>query len=284
MARTTRSGVQWSPWEFDCLAQPTSVDAFQSAVDLAPHLAQALASAELRAVASEKRVDAEDGEWEDEVAVVSRAASPVPHPPSPTPPGPSTRRSPRSPSRSPSRPASRPPSPLSEPPSSPEPPFVAAPSLAPTHRGRKKLHQSAGKKARRARHRQTRAQASLFGPSPQAKHYESRVEDPSHTVPADASPLPASAGGAWIGPDPKKPRLSHQQPRRLQALLAEGYDLVEWDGRYVKLTQLQQLQLKSSATVDARNSFWILRAESLRYCWVALMEMIGTWWLLSSLE
>ncbi|KAJ7882393.1 hypothetical protein B0H14DRAFT_3433504 [Mycena olivaceomarginata] len=67
MACTTRSGLQWSPWELDGVA-PVVPDFYRSKVSLAPHLAQALALTDLRAEALGSSMGDEDA-WEDEPRV-----------------------------------------------------------------------------------------------------------------------------------------------------------------------------------------------------------------------
>jgi hypothetical protein len=74
MARTTCSGLQWSPWELDGVASVVP-DFYRSKVSLAPHLAQALALADLRAEALGSSMGDEDA-WEDEPRVLSRPPTP----------------------------------------------------------------------------------------------------------------------------------------------------------------------------------------------------------------
>ncbi|KAF7364444.1 hypothetical protein MSAN_01105500 [Mycena sanguinolenta] len=205
MARTTRSGVQWSPWEFD------APDIFQSTVDLAPYVAQALSSSDQRAEAARFReangLHEQPDEWVDEPPVSSRPHTPV--------------------SRSPSPLSDLPPSP--EPlmlPSSPEPPVPTQPGY--------KRRRAAEKKARRAQERVARARASVFGPAPQRRHYETRPQDPPYTAAAEATAIPSSSSGSWIGPG-RQTVPSREGLPCLEVLLAEGFHLVRWDGRRTKL-------------------------------------------------
>ncbi|KAF8210690.1 hypothetical protein K438DRAFT_1808031 [Mycena galopus ATCC 62051] len=198
MARTTRRGTQWSPWEFDVRLDPLEI--FQSRVLLAPYLEQAIEAAQLRDAASEAHDEALEDEdaWEDDAPVTSRPITPLSRPLSPLTPLPSRSPSPPSPSELcfSSLPA-RSPSPLSDPPPSPPPP-IGLP----------------------------------FG----TRHSQSYQEDASHIASASAADLSSSSGGNWIGSRPvKKSRLSRARLRRLKDLLKEDYDLVRWDGRRPKL-------------------------------------------------
>ncbi|KAF8178863.1 hypothetical protein K438DRAFT_1680740 [Mycena galopus ATCC 62051] len=252
MARTTRRGTQWSPWEFDVRLNLPEI--FQSRVSLAPYLEQAIEAAQLRDAASEAHDEALEDEdaWEDDVPVTSRPITPLSRPLSPLTPLPSRSPSPPSPSELcfSSLPA-RSPSPLSDPPPSPPPPiglpFGSLPARSPSPLSdpppspppkisARKRHQKAGKKTRRSRARVSRAQATAFGPLPQARHSQSYREDASHIASASAADLSSSSGGNWIGSRPvKKSRLSRARLRRLKDLLKEDYNLVRWDGRRPKL-------------------------------------------------
>ncbi|KAF8209552.1 hypothetical protein K438DRAFT_1753895 [Mycena galopus ATCC 62051] len=213
MARTTRSGAQWSPWELDItpefLNARTPPAVFQSRVSLAPHLAQAIAASDSRAAPDDERADGDDGDEREDEQPCPRAASP---------------------SASPSPMAlssgfSRSPSPLSDLPASPEP-------LPLSTRQRRKKE---AKKVCRRRARVAAAQGK-FGPPPKARHDQTYRQEESHIAPANAVDLPSSSGGNWIGHRAlKKPHLSQGPRRDLQELLEDGHDLVRWNGRGLKL-------------------------------------------------
>ncbi|KAJ7790385.1 hypothetical protein B0H14DRAFT_2626042 [Mycena olivaceomarginata] len=213
MARTTCSGVQWSPWELDGVASVV-LDFFQTKISLAPHLAQALALADLHAEALGSSMGDEDA-WEDEPRVRSCPPTPLSHSPSlltplsrsPTPPSHSADGS----ARSLSSLSSLPPSPL--------------PSF--------KRRQSASKKARRQRSHVATAKTAVFGPPPKARH--TQAYDHHHTA---TNPTAfASVASNWSGPHAhKKKRSSLYRIRRLQALLQDSYDLVRWDGVLLPIT------------------------------------------------
>jgi hypothetical protein len=77
MACTTRSGVQWSPWELNGVASVVP-DLFQSKISLAPHLALA----DLHTEALDSSMGEGDA-WEDEPHILSRPPTPSSRPPSP---------------------------------------------------------------------------------------------------------------------------------------------------------------------------------------------------------
>ncbi|KAK7005561.1 hypothetical protein R3P38DRAFT_3604949 [Favolaschia claudopus] len=85
MGRLTRSGVQWSPFEFDIpapTAPHTLIDIVETGVSLSPCILNAVLNADIHAAAADARVDSDliildnledpDGEWEDEDPVLSR--------------------------------------------------------------------------------------------------------------------------------------------------------------------------------------------------------------------
>ncbi|KAF8192033.1 hypothetical protein K438DRAFT_1762598 [Mycena galopus ATCC 62051] len=226
MVRCTRSGAQFSAWELDLL-EPLSdplapVQVFRARVSLEPRLLEAIASAEARATAMDALEHAHDGsegddsEWEDEDVVSSRPPTPLARPPTPLPP-----------------PLySRSPSPLSDPPPSPS---CSGDSPQPPGSGRKR-NRARGKKARRQRKRVATAHAAGFGPAPQARHSQQHREQQPHQSASAAADLPSSGAGGWTGPRAsKKARLSREHIRRLRELLAEDWELVEWNGRDPKL-------------------------------------------------
>ncbi|KAJ7712701.1 hypothetical protein B0H14DRAFT_2645142 [Mycena olivaceomarginata] len=191
MARTMHSGLRWSPWDLDALNDAFEV--FQSLVTLAPYLHQALVSDDLRAVKLDSGLAYSDEEgWEDEDAVSSRP----------------TMASLASLLALPSfeSSAARP-----------------APQLQAT--------QGVGKKARRQKQRVAAAQSNRFGPLPKRRHspgHEEAVQLPSFR----GAELRTCAGGNWTGPRAtKKARLTQRGVRRLRALLEDGHELIEWDGR-----------------------------------------------------
>ncbi|KAF8172210.1 hypothetical protein K438DRAFT_1981658 [Mycena galopus ATCC 62051] len=221
MARTTRSGAQWSPWELDftpdfsAARAPTAV--FQSRVSLAPYLEQVIAASDLRASARDNRANdtqGDDGEgWEDEEPACSRAATPLSRSPTPL------SSCPESPGPMP-RPSgfSRSPSPLSDAPASPEPPPPVSAC---------ELRKKAGKKERRRRARVAAGQGS-FGPPLKAPHCQFYRQEEPHTTAASAVGLPSSSGGHWIGRrTTKKARISHGWNGRGPKLILDA------DGRIV---------------------------------------------------
>jgi hypothetical protein len=206
-ARTTRSGLQWSPWELDGVASVVP-ELFQSKISLAPHLVQALALADLHAEALDPSMGDEDA-WEDKPRILSHPPTPSSHPPSPLTPL----------LWSPSPPlctddsSVRSPSPLSSLSPSPPPSF--------------QRRQSTGKKARRQCSRVAAAKSAAFGPLPKARHVQTHDQHHTMTTPT----VFASVASNWSGPRTrKKKRTSIHHIRRLQALLRDDCDLIKWDG------------------------------------------------------
>ncbi|KAF7349658.1 hypothetical protein MSAN_01692300 [Mycena sanguinolenta] len=226
MARTTRSGTQWSPWEFDGgLGAPLhAVDVFRCKVALVPYLTHALAAADRHAAVGDSddgiKAQAEHEEWEDEAPVLSRTPSPFSRPLTPL--------SPLTPLPSD---FSRSPSPMSD--VTPSADIPMAPVLVPAYKRR----QAAGKKSRRSRNRVAKAQASVFGRAPQLRHiqrHKDRAHSP-HSTTTDAANLSSSSHGSWIGPAENKEELARRRLRSLQHLLDDGCELIQWDGRCTKL-------------------------------------------------
>jgi hypothetical protein len=212
MARTTRRGTQFSPFELDTIdiGQPIEqVEIVRSRFSIAPHIQEALRLADLRATMLDEMDEGcaeEDDEWEDEAPVASRAATPL-----------SRAATPLSRSLSPLSDLSRTPSPL--------------PSDDPAAARRR--HRAERKKKRRQRGRVARAQAAKFGPLPKAKHSQAYRERSPHEIVFDAAHISASFS-RWAGPPPsKRAKLTRQGIRTLKALLEDDNDLVEWDGQYV---------------------------------------------------
>ncbi|KAK6966758.1 hypothetical protein R3P38DRAFT_2672534 [Favolaschia claudopus] len=238
MGRLTRSGVQWSPFEFDIpapTAPHTLIDIVETGVSLSPCILNAVLNADIHAAAADARVDSDliildnledpDGEWEDEDPVLSRAQSPLSRSPSPLTP---LSRSP-SPSATSLAAECAPPisTPLSASPSSP------IPSELPSYRRR----QAQGHKARRQKHRATTSEATPFGPLPQKRHSQRYREEHPYKTAFRAVHIRASGSGSWTGPrasSHKKLGIA-ERIRRVKELLDNGCRLVEWDGRGPKL-------------------------------------------------
>ncbi|KAF8136882.1 hypothetical protein K438DRAFT_1881670 [Mycena galopus ATCC 62051] len=168
MVHMTRSGAQWSPWEFDHLED---VDVFQSRVSLAPYRAQAIDAANSCEAAAEECAndDTDDDEdaWEDDALRLP------------------------------------PPCPLSSPPSKPYPSLPPTVPPPPSLTARKR-HQKTGKKLQRSRARVATAQANAFRPVPKTKHSHTYSEGVAHVLPIKASRLGSSSGGHWVDPQAKK--------------------------------------------------------------------------------
>ncbi|KAK7040609.1 hypothetical protein R3P38DRAFT_3310283 [Favolaschia claudopus] len=203
MGRFTRSGAQWSPYEFNEQA-PTEV--VQTEVSLSPHISKALWNSDNRAVAAEALVDSDiivlenfedqDEEWEDEEPVLSRPPTPF----------------------------SRAPSPLTPLTRSPSPSVESAPMVSvsvPGYKGR----QSRGHKARRQKKRV--ADAPTFGPLPQKRHSQRYREERPNTTTFRVTNIRSSGNGGWNGPRPSQKTATM---RRVKELLDNGCRIVEWDG------------------------------------------------------
>jgi hypothetical protein len=229
MARTTRRGTQFSPFELDTIdiGPPIEqVDVIRSRFSIAPHIQEALRLADLRDAMLDEMDEGcadEDDEWEDEAPVASRAPTPLSRAPTPL-------------SRSASTSSqfvqhhaslSRSPSPLSDLSDPPSPLPLDDPDAA------RRRHRADKKKKRRQRKRVARAQAAKFGPLPKAKHSQAYRERSPHQIAFDAANISASFS-RWAGPPPsKKTKLTRHRLRTLKALLEDDNDLVQWDGRYV---------------------------------------------------
>ncbi|KAJ7871110.1 hypothetical protein B0H13DRAFT_1895895 [Mycena leptocephala] len=99
----------------------------------------------------------------------------------------------------------------------------------------RRQHRAEKKKKRRQRGRVARAQAAKFGPLPKAKHSQVYRERSPHEIVFDAAHISASFS-RWAGPPPsKRAKITRQGIRTLKALLYDDNDLVEWDGRGIKL-------------------------------------------------
>ncbi|KAK6966733.1 hypothetical protein R3P38DRAFT_3337733 [Favolaschia claudopus] len=214
MGRLTRSGVQWSPFEFDIpapTAPHTLIDIVETGVSLSPCILNAVLNADIHAAAADARVDSDliildnledpDGEWEDEDPVLSRAQSPLSRSPSPL------------------TPLSRSPSPSAT--------SLAAECAPPISTPLRR--QAQGHKARRQKHRATTSEATPFGPLPQKRTLPTTAFRAVH--------IRASGSGSWTGPrasSHKKLGIA-ERIRRVKELLDNGCRLVEWDGRGPKL-------------------------------------------------
>ncbi|KAJ7858242.1 hypothetical protein B0H14DRAFT_3447369 [Mycena olivaceomarginata] len=232
MVRRTQSGAQWSAWELDELRAgpsivPPRVQIIRARVSLVPYLCDAMEVAEQRATVRNAVDGRDNDEWEDKDPVLSCPATPILRPATPLP----------------TTSWSRSPSPLSDLRPSPPPTASASPCASltldalPSPISHRKERQAEGHRARRRRQQVAEAKASRFGPVPQARHSQDyRQEEAHQSTFRAACDLPTSAGGNWMGPRAsKKARLSRQQLRCLHTLLAEDWDLVEWNGRDPKL-------------------------------------------------
>ncbi|KAJ7920509.1 hypothetical protein B0H13DRAFT_1867581 [Mycena leptocephala] len=231
MAHTTRRGTQFSPFELDTIdiGPPIEqVDIIRSRFSIAPHIQEALRLADLRDTMLDEMDEGcadEDDEWEDEALVASRAPTPLSRAPTPL-------------SRSASTSShfaqhhaslSRSPSPLSELSDPPSPLPLDDPDAT------RRRHRADKKKKRRQRKRVARVQTVKFGPLPKAKHSQAYRERSPHQIALDASNIAASFS-RWAGPPPsKKTKLTRHRLRTLKALLEDDNDLVQWDGRGIKL-------------------------------------------------
>lgn len=227
MTRTTRRGTQFSPYHLDPVPPPKNIDIFRSSISLAPLMRDALAAADLRAAEQDKRVVDEVDGWEDEDegSVLSRPPTPLSRSPSPLS---MAHASPTS-SRASSPLSDAPPSPIASPSSSLYPPTLdLTPSLD------AKQRRAIRKAARRKRQRVENAQSMPFGRPPRKKHSFANREELPHKTSFIAGSIECSSGGGWrTAGATKKPRLSRKSLRRLEELLADGDELVEWDGRCV---------------------------------------------------
>jgi hypothetical protein len=231
MARTTRRGMQFSPFELDLLDLGPSngnIDIFRAKVSLAPVIRAAIVAADQRAATLDEGADGDD-DWEDEDPVLSRAPTPLSRPITPL-------SRPETPS---SIATSRSSSPLSDAPPSP----VLPADSRPGHKRRA----AQGKKARRKRARVSKAQENRFGPIPQLKHCQEHREHPPHHAAFQVADLPS---GTWTGPHPaKKARVTQPQVHTRDELLAAGVELVQWEGQCVHSFVLPALDgLRKSLT------------------------------------
>ncbi|KAF8177759.1 hypothetical protein K438DRAFT_1726644 [Mycena galopus ATCC 62051] len=215
MARTTRSGAQWSPWELDKHVTFIAPDICQSRVALRPFLQAAVEAEQTRAICMEQLTDDDENEWEDLAETLSHPPTPLSRPSTPL-------------SASHVGPSgfSRSPCPLSESPPSPGP---SQPSY--------KQRQKAGHKARRRRVRVAQAQTARFGPVSKSQHDQHHREHTPYSVPTAGADIRRSGlSGNWTGPrSAKKTKVSCHTYRRLKELLQDDFDLVQWDGRNPKL-------------------------------------------------
>lgn len=254
MARVTRSGTTFSPFEFDPRDFGPAlqhIQVFRSRVSLTPHIQEAIRLADLHAAMldnmEEGCIENDDG-WEDEELVLSRPPTPLSRPltplspsplyPEPLPPPPSCPPSPFSRSPTPLSHDSRSSSPLLEPPLDPPVPSY-------------KRRAAEGKRSRRRRARVAKAQAARFGPPPKAKHSQVHRELPAYETTFNATDLPSSST-AWMGPHPsKKARASRTRARGLKELLDDDNDLVEWEGKYALLLFFLCFKLNDLQTSNA---------------------------------
>ncbi|KAK7063966.1 hypothetical protein R3P38DRAFT_3301598 [Favolaschia claudopus] len=210
MGRFTRSGAQWSPYEFNEQTS-TAIDVVQTDASLSPHISKALLNADNHAAAAEALANSNiivlenfedpDEEWEDEEPVLSRPPTPF----------------------------SRAPSPLTPLTRSPSPSIDSAPMVSASVPGYKH-RQSRGHKARRQKKRA--AEAPAFGPLPQKRHSQGYREERPHKTTFRAINIRSSGNGGWNGPRASRKSAT---TRRVKELLDNGCRLVEWDGRDTKL-------------------------------------------------
>jgi hypothetical protein len=83
MARTTRRGTQFSPFELDLRDLGPLLgcfDVIRAKVSLAPVVHAAIVAADQRAAALDEGAEGEDKDWEDEAPVLSRAPTPLSRP------------------------------------------------------------------------------------------------------------------------------------------------------------------------------------------------------------
>ncbi|KAJ7169284.1 hypothetical protein C8R43DRAFT_1121165 [Mycena crocata] len=221
MARATRSGAQFSPYELDGIRiNGRRCEIVCTAVSLDAVLAEAIAAADRR----EAQLDAEgdvaaqqDDEWED-VDILSRPPSPLSSTLSSAPT---------------SRSCSPPPTASS---SSARPPPPAASSSCGAHQRShpsqfEAEHKRRGAAARRSARNRKRAAKSPYEFAPDMRYSQDYREQSPHSVDFDAAELPRSGGGAWVGPRSTTSRRFYTLPE----LLEDGYEYVEWNGRDPKL-------------------------------------------------
>jgi hypothetical protein len=167
----------------------------------------------------------DEDEWEDEVDLESRPPTPLSdissplssppsspsasHPPTPTPSSPSV---PRLPTPTPS-------------------PIPMASSRAPTASAGNIEKQRKKDRAATRRHarRQQKASAAPYARVPKPRGQGYREQSP-HTADLDASELPRSSGGAWVG---RRSKGTRRRYFTLPELDEMGCAYIEWNGRYV---------------------------------------------------
>ncbi|KAJ7856944.1 hypothetical protein B0H14DRAFT_2507528 [Mycena olivaceomarginata] len=229
--RTTRSGAQFSPNELDSLTlNGVTSGAIHTNISLDQLLQEALVATDRRAADLDAggEVGGEDeDEWEDEVDLESRPPTPLSdissllssppsspsasHPPTPTPSSPSV---PRFPTPTPS-------------------PIPLASSRAPTATAGNIEKQRKKDRAATRRHarRQQKASAAPYARVPKPRGQGYREQSP-HTADFDASELPRSSGGAWVG---RRSKGTRRRYFTLPELDEMGCAYIEWNGRDPKL-------------------------------------------------
>ncbi|KAJ6604917.1 hypothetical protein B0H10DRAFT_632187 [Mycena sp. CBHHK59/15] len=239
MARQTRRGMQFSPYELDASHRHTrDVGLIETtAIDDLIEGALAIADRHFQDLEDGNIADEEDDEWEDAFEVISlapsplssAASSPLSSPPRSRPGSPSASVSSKLRQASPDSCKSRSGSPLSDScPTTPMPIDPADdPDLTPlvhnVHR-RWRLEKAV---ARRRKRRRRAAPHTPFERRPNLHRSQVHREQPPETLNVDAGDLPVSSGGAWTGKRSKEKRRLFNLPE----LRAMKCKVIQWNGR-----------------------------------------------------
>ncbi|KAJ6554111.1 hypothetical protein B0H10DRAFT_2123671 [Mycena sp. CBHHK59/15] len=250
MARSTRRGTAFTPYELDALNPPFDavprLQIYQTNINAAPFFRAALVASDIRASAVEDEAADDDPDWED-VGVVLISGPPSPLSSCPSSPAATTPDLPHSPV--PSSPP-QPSSPLSDRSQCDEPltrsstpdghdsggshadasdPGMA--SLITPLRNLARRRQNNAAASRRRRKRTAAAQSTPFGPLPKPKHAQGHRELPPFETAFRAEDLPSSRGD-WVGPRPRKRvRRVRRTMWTREQLIKRGCELVPWNGR-----------------------------------------------------
>ncbi|KAJ6620899.1 hypothetical protein B0H10DRAFT_2019933 [Mycena sp. CBHHK59/15] len=245
MARSTRRGTAFSPYELDALSPPFDAvrrhQIYQTNINAAPFFRAALVASDIRASAVEDEAADDDPDWED-VGVVLISGPPSPLSSCPSSPAATTSDLPHGPSWS------SPPRPLSPLPDEPltrsstpgghdsdgshtDASDPGIPSLATPLQNLARRRQNDAAASRRKRKRTAAALSRSFGPPPQPKHAQDHRELPPLETTFRAEDLPSSRGD-WGGPRPRKRvRRVRQTMWTKEQLIKQGCELVLWNGR-----------------------------------------------------
>ncbi|KAJ6541962.1 hypothetical protein B0H10DRAFT_2392114 [Mycena sp. CBHHK59/15] len=238
MARQTRRGMQFSPYELDASHRQRDVGLIETtAIDDLIEGALAIADRHFQDLEDGNIADEEDDEWEDAFEVISlapsplssAASSPLSSPPRSRPGSPSASVSSKLRQASPDSCKSRSGSPLSDScPTTPMPIDPADdPDLTPlvhnVHR-RWRLEKAV---ARRRKRRRRAAPHTPFERRPNLHRSQVHREQPPETLNIDAGDLPVSSGGAWTGKRSKEKRRLFNLPE----LRAMKCKVIQWNGR-----------------------------------------------------